>query len=254
MLFLLVILIVNNVAPFNWLDYSSTFCWRRHWTESRTIQGTHLIFSLIQYSSWILSWQFINNIVNDLLFSIAINSWNFKARQNILLRCRRLPRVPYGPRPCNSWLPFLRTDLLRLLPLTTSCTFRYSQISIFPRVRLIILFIVQVRIENTIFRIAVCKRSKVVQDALIKVAGCRRENIIDWRSHWVLAYIRTFNQKLLLTTLGVQNFLSAVLFHRSCTFSWTWMLNFSFEYLWRIYCIYVKSRFIHIRRDYFKLC
>ena len=85
--------------------------------------------------------------------------------------------------------------------------------------RLIILFIVQVRIENTIFRIAVCKRSKVVQDALIEVAGCRRENIIDWRSHWVLAYIRTFNQKLLLTTLGVQNFLSAVLFHRSCTFS-----------------------------------
>jgi hypothetical protein len=86
-------------------------------------------------------------------------------------------------------------------------------------VRLIILFIVQVRIENTIFRIAVGKRSKVVQDTLIEVAGCRRENIIDWRPYWVLPYIRTFNKKLLLAALGVQNFLSAVLLHRSCTFS-----------------------------------
>ncbi len=91
--------------------------------------------------------------------------------------------------------------------------------------------VVKGRIKHTVFWVTVGERPKVMQDALIKIARSRWENVFYWCLRENLTVCWILKLELLLTTLGIQILFSAIFFHQSSTFSWLRLLHFSFKCL-----------------------
>lgn len=230
-----------EITSIDCFDNSRTFCRRRHWTKLGADAIAYLRLSLIQNPTWILPWQFIYQSTGRSLWpSIAVYPWYFKAREYVFLWCWWLSRIDdIHSRPQSRHLSFLRTYLLCRLPLTTAAL-RHNKVGIFPWMRRKkVLPMVQGRIKHTVFWVTVGERPKVMQDALIKIAGSRWKNVFYWCLWKDLTVCWILKLELLLTTLDIQILFGAIFFHRSCTFSWSRLLHFSFKCLWRIYSIYV---------------
>jgi hypothetical protein len=141
---------VESVYSFN---HPSSLRRRRH--RSHRIGSTDQSLVLVQYTSWVLSWKFIDERWgSNFIFTSTIYSGDLQARQNILLRRGCLTGGLDTTCAKPEVLPLYRAARLLLghiIGVFTAVRWINSKVSM-----------VKMRIENTIFRITVRKWAKIM--------------------------------------------------------------------------------------------